>query len=164
MVHPDSHRVSRVPWYSGTSIESHLIFRLPGYHRLWQLFPEPSTRLVVYNSPIRSWPNLTKSRNPLDATPTSYHTSRVWAHPRSLAATDGIAKLLSLPEGTKMVHFPSLALSNLCVQSESDQVLPGRVAPFGIPRIKACLRLPEDYRSLPRPSSPLCAKASTVHP
>ena len=31
----------------------------------------------------------------------------------------------------------------------------GGVAPFGNLRIKACLRLPEAYRSLPRPSSPL---------
>lgn len=41
---------------------------------------------------------------------------------------------------------------------------PCRVSPFGHPRIKACLRLPGAFRSLPRPSSPLCAKASTVHP
>ncbi len=38
------------------------------------------------------------------------------------------------------------------------------VAPFGNPRIKACLRLPEAYRSLPRPSSPLSAKSSTNGP
>ena len=31
-------------------------------------------------------------------------------------------------------------------------------------QIKACLRLPEAYRSSPRPSSPLCTKASTIHP
>src|SRR5574341_1071098 len=39
-----------------------------------------------------------------------------------------------------------------------------RVAPFGDPGITACLQLPQAYRSLPRPSSPLCAKASTVRP
>ena len=37
-----------------------------------------------------------------------------------------------------------------------------RVAPFGHPGINACVQLPQAYRSLPRPSSPLCAKASTV--
>ena len=41
---------------------------------------------------------------------------------------------------------------------------PGRVAPFGNPRINACLPLPEAYRSLPRPSSPADAKASIVRP
>ena len=35
------------------------------------------------------------------------------------------------------------------------------VSPFGNFRIKACSQLPETYRSVPRPSSPLSAKAST---
>ena len=38
------------------------------------------------------------------------------------------------------------------------------VAPFGDPRIKACSRLPKAFRSVPRPSSPLGAKASTRCP
>ena len=37
-----------------------------------------------------------------------------------------------------------------------------RVAPFGHPGITACVQLPQAYRSLPRPSSPLDAKASTM--
>ena len=37
-----------------------------------------------------------------------------------------------------------------------------RVAPFGHPGITVCVQLPQAYRSLPRPSSPLDAKASTV--
>ena len=39
-----------------------------------------------------------------------------------------------------------------------------RVAPFGNLRVNGCLHLTEAYRSLPRPSSPSCAKASTVCP
>ncbi len=39
-----------------------------------------------------------------------------------------------------------------------------RVSPFGNPRIDACTRLPEAYRSVPRPSSAFGAKASTVSP
>jgi hypothetical protein len=42
MVHPDSHRVSRAPWYSGTTQET-FRFRLRGYHALWQAFPDLST-------------------------------------------------------------------------------------------------------------------------
>ena len=38
------------------------------------------------------------------------------------------------------------------------------VSPFGNSRIKTCSRLPETYRSDPRPSSALGAKASTVSP
>jgi hypothetical protein len=38
------------------------------------------------------------------------------------------------------------------------------VAPFGYLRIKGYLHLPEAFRSLSRPSSPLRAKASTLRP
>ena len=41
---------------------------------------------------------------------------------------------------------------------------PGRVTPFGNPGIKARVQLPPAYRSLPRPSSPACTKASTLRP
>ena len=37
-----------------------------------------------------------------------------------------------------------------------------RVSPFGYPRIVACVRLPEAFRRLLRPSSALYAKTSTV--
>ena len=47
----------------------------------------------------------------------------------------------------------------------SDNDTPkGWVAPFGYPRIKACSRLPVAFRSVPRPSSPPGAKASTECP
>ena len=41
---------------------------------------------------------------------------------------------------------------------------PRWVAPFGNPRVEACLRLTGAYRSLPRPSSTSGAKAFTVRP
>ena len=63
-----------------------------------------------------------------------------------------------------MVHFPRFASASLCIQLVIARHDPGGVAPFGNPRIKACLPLPEAYRCLPRPSSPLSAKASTVNP
>ena len=48
--------------------------------------------------------------------------------------------------------------------SADDGLFGRRIAPFGNPRIKACLPLPGAYRSLPPPSSPCDAKASTVRP
>ena len=39
-----------------------------------------------------------------------------------------------------------------------------RVRPFGDPGIVGRVPLPRDYRSLPRPSSAPCAKASAVRP
>lgn len=75
------------------------------------------------------------------------YTYQVWAGPSSLAATEGVeVSLLScgyldgsvprVPHGTLWIHVP---------------LMEGYSMPFpdlGDPRIKACLRLPEDYRSL----------------
>ena len=74
------------------------------------------------------------------------------------------SRLISLPRGTEMVHFPRFASSSLCIQPVITGHDSSGVAPFRNPRIKACLPLPEAYRCLPRLSSPLCAKASTVNP
>ena len=41
--------------------------------------------------------------------PTTPDLRLVWAFPRSLAATDGISKLISFPVGTKMFQFPTFA-------------------------------------------------------
>ena len=83
----------------------------------------------------------------------------VWADPRSLATTRGI---ISFPLGTKMFQFPRLPSPGLCVQPGDAVGLPQQVSLFGYPRINACTRLPEAFRSVPRPSSALDAKASTV--
>ena len=55
-----------------------------------------------------------------------------------------------------MFQFPGLA------PLRATELAPRRVAPFGHPEITACVQLPQAYRSLPRPSSPLDAKAFTV--
>ena len=69
---------------------------------------------------------------------------------------------LSLPGGTEMSHFPPLASIRLCIQRMMTGYESRRVSPFGHPRVEDRLRLTEAYRSLPRPSSPSRAKASTV--
>ena len=66
------------------------------------------------------------------------------------------SRLISLPPGTEMFQFPGFA-SHL----HGMTAIPGgRVAPFGHLGITACVPLPRASRSLPRPSSPLCAQAS----
>ena len=151
MVPPDSHRVSRAPWYSGTQPEP-ISFRLQDCHLLWYAVPGSSTTKWVCNS---IWPSPT---TPVQPKPTRFGLFRL----RSPLLTESL--LFSLPPGTEMVHFPGLALSTLYIQVEVTRHDSRGVAPFGHLRIKACLPLPEAYRSLPRPSSPLCAKASTVNP
>ena len=63
-----------------------------------------------------------------------------------------------------MFQFPGLSPRPYLIQGGVPGHDPGRVPPFGDPRIKGCVLLPEAYRSLPRPSSTSCAKASAVRP
>ena len=74
----------------------------------------------------------------------------------------GESRLISFPGGTEMVHFPPFASASYEFRERMTRHYPRRVAPFGNPRINACLRLPEAYRSLLRPSSPVGTKAFTV--
>ena len=85
----------------------------------------------------------------------------VWALPRSLAATERISvDFLSSGYLDVSVHrVPSVQLCIGCTVTGSYSC---RVSPFGHLWIKACLQLPTTYRSLPRPSSALDAKAFTL--
>ena len=101
------------------------------------------------------------SYNPDSETAATYLAESVWAIPVSLATTKG---MISFPPATEMFQFADLPPSGLCIQSRVTRHYPGRVSPFGHPRIKACSQLPEAFRRLPRPSSALGAKASTPCP
>ena len=68
---------------------------------------------------------------------------------------------MSFPPGTEMFQFPGFA-SDAYVFSTGSPC--GGVSPFGHPRINDRSHLPAAYRSVPRPSSPLGAKASTERP
>ena len=63
-----------------------------------------------------------------------------------------------------MFQFSPLAPRSLWIQQRVTRHDSRRVSPFGHPRINAYVRLPEAFRSLSRPSSPVRAKASTVRP
>ena len=153
MVLVDSHGISRVPRYSGTRREA-VDCRLPGSHRLWPIVPDRSTRQLIGNS-LASKPD--GPYNP-DVQAHRFGLFRV----RSPLLAESL--LFSVPLGTEMVHFPRLPSLTLWIQVRILAHEREWVAPFGNPRIKACLRLTGAYRSLPRPSSPACAKASTVRP
>ena len=84
-------------------------------------------------------------------------TTLVWAIPRSLATTYGIT-IVFFSYGYLDVSVPRVRF----LINQDDWPSTSRVAPFGNLRIKGYLHLPEAYRSLSRPSSPLRAKASAV--
>ena len=83
-----------------------------------------------------------------------------WASPRSLVATWGIS-VDFFSSGYLDISVPRVRPAWLCIHHAV--LLAEWVSPFGHCRIKACCQLPDTFRRLPRPSSPLTAKASTVY-
>lgn len=88
----------------------------------------------------------------------------VWTLPLSLATTEGISILITLPPGTQMFQFPGCRLIHLFYSMHDVKGLLLQVFPFGYLRIIEYLLLPVAYRSLSRPSSPSSAQASTLSP
>ena len=150
MVLVDSHGISRVPRYSGAcpTSQSTVVYRaVTVYGRSFQIVRLANWFVTPcdgpYNPTVQArWFGLFRVRSPLLA--------------ESL--------LFSLPVGTEMVHFPTLPSPGLCIQPGIPRYYPWWVSPFGNRRVKACLRLTEAFRSLPRPSSTPGAKAFTVCP
>ena len=155
MVLADSRRISRVLRYLGVQTESQRAF----VYRTFTFFG-PTSQTVR----LACWFVTPRPYGPLDpATPPHASVLGFGLFPvRSPLLRESI--FLSLPGGTEMSHFPPLASIRLCIQRMMTGHDSRRVPPFGHPRVDDCLRLTEAYRSLPRPSSPSRAKASTVHP
>ena len=86
-------------------------------------------------------------------TPT-FRRRSVWAVPVSLAATQGISFDFS------SCRYLDVSVPSVCLPFGMTVLTDRRVSPFGHLGITACVPLPRAYRSLPRPSSPLCAQAS----
>src|SRR5690606_13222613 len=81
------------------------------------------------------------------------------AGPRSLVTTQGIS-VDFFSSGYLDISVHRVCFQQLCIHC---RILPKQwVSPFGHYGINACCQLPRTFRRLPRPSSPLTAKASTV--
>ena len=106
-----------------------------------------SNRLQLDTSDHLRWPSTPFVRRQM-----------VWALPRSLAATERISfDFLSSGYLDVSVHrVPHIHLWIQCMLTANYNC---RVSPFGHPWINVCLQLPMAFRSLPRPSSALDAKA-----
>ena len=115
MVVPDSHRVSRAPWYSGTPSSKLGSCRLQGCHLLWPAFPDRSTKILIFDLPTAPYRRQTK---PYDTTATT-HTGltslwfRLFPFRSPLL---GESRLISVPAGTEMFHFPAWASRFLWIQ------------------------------------------------
>ncbi len=121
---------------------------------------------LTYNFVTPHWRLLARETHP--ATPHKKHSKIITLTRFRLIPVRspllGESRLISSPRGTEMFQFPRYILHTLCIQAWIFWHYPESVLRFGDPRIKACLQLPGDYRSLPRPSSSTDAKASTICP
>ena len=142
VVHPSSHRVSRVRRYSG--------FPLPVFSFAYgtlTLCGRLSHAVLLDTSGHDAGPNPSDPERP-----------SVWPPPRSLATTSGISvDVFSYPYLD--VSVQGVPLAWLFDSPCDTRVLLRCVATFGNLRIEAHLQLPEAYRSLSRPSSAPDAKA-----
>ena len=142
VVHPCSHRVSRVRRYSGYPLS---VFSF-SYGTL-TLCGWLSHAIQIDTSDHDAGPNPDDPEGP-----------SVWPPPRSLATTSGISvDVFSCPYLD--VSVQGVPLMHLFDSVHDTQVLPVCVPTFGNLRITAHLQLPEAYRSLSRPSSAPDAKA-----
>ena len=137
MVPPYSHRISRVLRYSGYG-SARFRFHLRGYYALW---PGCPSRSISFRLPLV--PHLT----PYDVSYGlgSFPFARRYLGNRCYFLFLQLLRCFSSPGSPARTMCSSWhGISSIC-----------RVSTFGHPRVIACLRLIEAFRSLPRPSSAL---------
>ena len=146
VVHPSSHRVSRVRRYSGYQLS---VFSF--VYGILTLYDWLSHAIRLDLSDHDAGPNPRKQ------------CLLVWPLPRSLATTYGISvDVFSSPYLD--VSVQAVPHNLLFYSQEVDRVLLCRVSPFGYPRIEGCFRLPVAFRRSLRPSSASNAKAFPLRP
>ncbi len=141
-----------------------LAFRLRDYHPLWS--PVPVTLLAVWLgftcNPARScMTEMELLTTPQEQRMQPITHLRFGLFPvRSPLLRESL--LISLPPGTEMLHFPGFASRAYSVRPQIPRLHRGGLPHSGIHGSVPARRLPVAYRSLPRPSSPPTAKASTI--
>ena len=146
MVPACSIKVSRVSMYSGYRLVS-FPFAYGAFTLSGRLSQNLSARIT--ESIMRSEPRCARTT--------------VWPLSISLAATLEIDVSFS-SSGYLDVSVHRVPFHTLWIHSRMTEHYFRRVSPFRYPRIKACLRLPVAFRSLPRLSSASSAMASTLRP
>ena len=161
MVLTDSHGISRAPCYLGYSSRQGRHFDY-GVRTLYDRSFK-TVRLYLLVTPAARQSSLKSPTTPNtqllpDITRTRFSLFRF----RSPLLTE--SRLLSLPVGTEMFHFPTFPLPALYIQAGVTRYARGLA---GFPHSdtlgsKLAYQFPEAYRRLLRPSSAPDAKASTV--
>ena len=147
MVPPASHRVSRVPWYSGSYLKSSCLN--------YVAFTLYSGAFQLSSSTIAS--SLWYVRNPSKENFTGLACSafaRRYLRNRISFSSSGYLD----------VSVPRVPLAWLCVHHTILRHYSKWVSSFGNLGITVYVQLPQAYRSLSRPSSAPSAKAFALHP
>jgi hypothetical protein len=148
VVPPDSHGISRAPCYLGSHSGGAVVVVYGAVTLYGGPFAWPSTNAVLCNS-------LPERQLRLNG-PTTPTTQRLPAVTRdrfslfrfrSPLLTE--SRLLSLPAGNEMFHFPAFPPHALCVQAWVTGHDSCRVSPFGNPRITAWLAAPRGLSQPP---------------
>ena len=141
MVLTDSHGISRAPCYLGYSSRQEKHFDY-GVGTLYDR-PFKTVRLYLLVTPTarqncQKSPTTPNTQLLPDITRTRFSLFRF----RSPLLTE--SRLLSLPVGTEMFHFPTFPLPALYIQAgvTGSPHGPSGVSPFGHPRIKTRLSVP----------------------
>ena len=123
-------------------------FRLRGFHPLCRAFQCPSTMTRIFDSmpACQSRPRGPSTPNMQRLTAITHARFSLFRF-RSPLLTE--SRLLSLPVGTEMFHFPTFPPLTLCVQVRVTGHDSCRVSPFGNPRITARLTAPRGLSQPP---------------
>ena len=128
----------------GNTVERSVAFRLQGSYLLRPPFPWRSAKRGLCNSLKGPAPLLTSPTTPMWQRHRAITPHRFRLFPvRSPLLRE--SRLLSLPRGTEMFQFPRFPPQALCIQTWVTGHDPGRVSPFGHPRISALLAAPRGF-------------------
>jgi hypothetical protein len=123
-------------------------FRLRGCHPLCRTIQSPSTMTRIFDSLLRRQSQLNCPTTPITQRLPAITRDRFSLFRfRSPLLTE--SRLLSLPEGTEMFHFPSFPPHTLYIQVWVTGLAPSWVSPFGNPRITARLPAPRGLSQVP---------------
>ena len=163
VVHPASDRVSRARPYSGPAPGPRGGVRLRGCHPVPPALPGRSAPPPL-PAPGPAGPGRSHPATPAGESTAVRARPPVWPWPPSARRYSGDLAVDFSSSGYLDVSVPRVVLPEAMCSPKGCQDSSWRVRPFGDPRVRGCVPLTADYRSLPRPSSASCAKASAVRP
>ena len=132
----------------GIPLGRHGRFRLRDCHPLWCALPRASTNAVLCHSPPSRQTGLNGPTTPITKRLPAITRDRFSLF-RFRSPLLAESRLLSLPEGNEMFHFPSFPPLTLCVQMRVTGHYSCRVSPFGNPRITVWLSTPRGLSQIP---------------